>query len=310
MDPQALLKRDFPELRVDTLDRLGEGWDHIAFLVNNVFVFRLPWHVLDPDSEPDGGGAPTAPAEVELLRALAGRLPVAVPEPVYVADNGQYFGYTYLPGRSLDDLRLDGSWQPDPEGAFADLAVDVITAIEDVLAASDAAAMGVRVAEMPRYPEQEQLAMRSGLLTQRMRSSAGAVAEALPDRWQAATARPLATLHADLGLDHWLVESGQHPYALIDWSDSCVGPPELQLSTLMWHVPELAASVAHRYVQRTGRVIDGELIFGCGFAGALSDLGELLGADEPDEVDVEWTVECLRRWGDPDLVVSLAQLTG
>ena len=72
------------------------------FLVNEALVFRLPWHLVERAH--GGVDAPTALAEVGLLQAVAGRLPVVVPEPVYVADHGQYFGYRYLPGEDLAQL--------------------------------------------------------------------------------------------------------------------------------------------------------------------------------------------------------------
>lgn len=309
MDPRQVLEKDFPGLRIDALERLGEGWDHVAFLVNGSFVFRLPWHLVEPaDREPD---VPTASAEVALLRAVAGRLPVAVPEPVYVADGGDYFGYRFLPGRSLEDLLAGGSPLPAAADQFADLVVDVVMAIDDVVAVGDAAAMGIRRAVPPHYPDAEEHALRSGRLTTGMSSVFGWVVEALPRLWSAAMARPVATLHADLGLDHWLVDDDSTPYALIDWSDSCIGPPELQLAALMWHVPELTANVARRYAQHASRVIDGDLVLSCGYVNALTDLGELLGdddddgRDEGDEAGIEWCLEFLHRWSQPDLAATL-----
>jgi aminoglycoside phosphotransferase (APT) family kinase protein len=302
MDPRDVLKNDFPALRVDGLKRLGQGWDHVAFLVNEALVFRLPWHLVERAH--GGVDAPTALPEVRLLRAVAGHLPVVVPEPVYVADHGQYFGYRYLPGEDLAQLLGDGSWRPDPDGSFADFVTDVVTALEEVVAANDAEAIGVRRARRPRYPDAAALALLRSRLTATMRSVFESAAEALPPLWSAAMARPVATLHADLGLDHWLAD-GEGPYALIDWSDSCVGPPELQLSTLMWYVPELTAGVARRYADRTNRVIDGDLIFCCGCVNALSDLGEILRQDDTDEEDLEWCLEFLRRWSQADLAVTL-----
>lgn len=76
----------------------------------------------------------------------------------------------------------------------------------------------------------------------------------------------------------------------------------------MWHVPELATSVARRYSRRTGRSIDGELILACGLAEAISDLGELLGANHTDGQDIAWTLGCLRRWSDADLAAELRRV--
>lgn len=98
MGVREVLEGDFPELRVESVDRLGEGWDRVAFLVNGALVFRLPWHLLEPDAQAEAA-IPTARAEVSLLRALTGRLPVAAPEPIFVDAEGRYFGYR-LPARA------------------------------------------------------------------------------------------------------------------------------------------------------------------------------------------------------------------
>jgi len=173
-----------------------------------------------------------------------------------------------------------------------------------------AAAIGVRRAIAPCWPNTQEQDILRGRLTASMQSTFEWVAGALPRLWTAAMTRPLATLHADLGLDHWLVDDDRPSYALIDWSDCCTGPQELQLSTLMWNVPELASNVARRYAQRTSRVIDGDLIFSCGYANALSDLGELL-RENSDEQDTAWSLEFLHRWSQPDLAATLrdVQLT-
>src|SRR5438477_12966283 len=90
MDLRTVIEKDFPDLLVDRVERLGEGWDHVALRVNDRYVFRLPWHLVEPGSgDADAQGAE---AEVRLLRTVQGRLPVAVPEPVFVAADGEYFG--------------------------------------------------------------------------------------------------------------------------------------------------------------------------------------------------------------------------
>lgn len=296
MEPREVLTSDFPDLRIDSLERLGEGWDHLAVLVNGDLVFRLPWHLIE--SRPGQAESPNALAEVALLNEVVGRLPVAVPEPAYVAEHGRYFGYRYLPGKSVEQLVDNCPWRPDQQELLTDLIVDVVTAIEAVVPTSAAAALGLRQAETPRYPDAEQYALRSGILTAGMESLFDSIDPAFSRLWTTAMERPVATLHADLGLDHWLVDDDLSIYALIDWSDSCVGPPELQLSTLMWHAPELASSAARRYAELTNRLIDGDLMLGCGYLNALSDVGGLLREPDPDEDEIDWCLVFLRRWSE------------
>lgn len=297
---KAAIEAAFPALEIRSLEQLGEGWDHVALLVNDDLVFRVP-------STRTYGEGPSVAAEVALLRTVAGKLPVAVPQVVHVAPGATFFGYRYLPGESLEQLLDDGRWTPGEP--FRDLVVDVMVAIERAVSVDNAMGMGLPHAPFPRYPREEAVALRSRSVTPEMRALYESVLQTLPRRWADAMNRPLATMHADLGLDHWLVKDGHDPYALIDWSDSCVGPPEVQLATLMWHVPELVADVASRYAERALRsAVDGELVFACGLLNAMSDLGALLDEGDPEQDDVDWCIEFLETWSEPDLSSTLRGL--
>ena len=130
-----------------------------------------------------------------------------------------------------------------------------------------------------------------------MRAVADSVLEDYVDRWNAASARRRVTLHADLGLDHWLLDSDGEVYALIDWSDACIAPPEQQLATLLWHIPDLAQAVADRCAASTGAAVDGHLVVAEAYASVLCDLAELLDEGDPeDENDIEWYVRLLEGW--------------
>ena len=55
MDVARLLRAEFPELDFETVEPLGEGWDHAAFLADGELVFRVHecvFGVLALESEP------------------------------------------------------------------------------------------------------------------------------------------------------------------------------------------------------------------------------------------------------------------
>jgi aminoglycoside phosphotransferase (APT) family kinase protein len=245
--------------------------------------------------------------EVALLEAVAGRLPIETPEPVFVPDHGQYFGYRFVAGRSVEELTDDDGFTLDD--AFVDLLVEVVVAIETTVSVEEAVAFGLPpFEELPRYPEHESRALSSQLLTAQAKSVAAGVQKRVDGLWHAARSRRFVVMHADLGLDHWIVDTDGKVYALIDWSDSCVGPPELQLSTTMWHLRQQTADVVERYAATTGHEVDRDLVYACGFLNALSDLGELLDDDEADEDDIEWCVSFLNHWCGTDAGVHFDPL--
>ena len=86
----ARLRETFPALAVEEIHLLGAGDNNDAVLVNGRMVFRFPRHAQ---------AVKALATETALLRALAGRLPLAVPRPVYVADDVD--GYERIPGEEL-----------------------------------------------------------------------------------------------------------------------------------------------------------------------------------------------------------------
>ncbi|MBT5310157.1 MAG: phosphotransferase, partial [Verrucomicrobia bacterium] len=98
----SLIAERFPELAPVRLSVFGEGWDNVAWLVNGEFIFRFPRRQM---------GADCMQGELAVLPHLAGRLPLEIPQPVFVSDPSGEFpwpfaGYRMLPGTPADELRL------------------------------------------------------------------------------------------------------------------------------------------------------------------------------------------------------------
>ncbi|MEX1157631.1 MAG: hypothetical protein WEC79_01720 [Thermomicrobiales bacterium] len=104
-DALDLIRERHPELTIKSFT-VASGQFNDVMIVNDYLAFRFP--------RTDDAAAVLA-IEIAVLRALQGRLPVAVPAPTFTAFTGDdrrptYMGYRLLPGRplsreSLDDLR-------------------------------------------------------------------------------------------------------------------------------------------------------------------------------------------------------------
>ena len=66
----------YPELAAGTVRLLGVGWDNTVWLVDETWTVRFPRRA---------AALPLLDRELRVLRALAGRLPLPVPEPAHVA---------------------------------------------------------------------------------------------------------------------------------------------------------------------------------------------------------------------------------
>jgi aminoglycoside 2''-phosphotransferase len=92
-DYRALIAQIAPELDVRQV-RAANGQFNDVIIANEAWVFRFPR---------SAASAATLRAELVTLRALAGRLPLPIPAPVYTSDEASstYMGYHLLPGEAL-----------------------------------------------------------------------------------------------------------------------------------------------------------------------------------------------------------------
>lgn len=93
---ETILK-NFENVKIDHIIKLGEGWMNRAYLINHKFVFRLP-------KEKDG--AIDTEKEIKALSNLKKHISLNIPQFIYCGkqDNGYPFvGYKILPGVPMNE---------------------------------------------------------------------------------------------------------------------------------------------------------------------------------------------------------------
>jgi aminoglycoside phosphotransferase (APT) family kinase protein len=232
---EALIVGQFPQLAPVALERLGEGWDNFAFVVNGEFVFRFPRRQL---------GADCLKTEVQILPRLQSLLPLPIPNPIFVGKATERFGwlfagYAMLPGRTACAAALDIRQRETaaaPLGAFLAalhaLSPEFIRRLDappDVMGRLDLAR------RIPQMHERLEECVRLGL-----------VADPAPGRAivdgvaTVPSARPAALVHGDLYVRHILVGSDMLPTGIIDWGDVHAGDVALDLSIAHSFLPPSA----------------------------------------------------------------------
>ncbi len=241
----AVIAAQFPDLSALPVTALGEGTDHWAFDLGGEWVFRFP---------KSDEAADHLPIEARLTSWLASRLPLAVPAYRFLGAPGALFprvfgGAARLPGRSALEL---------PPGA-----VDVVTAGQVVgaalrvlhgLSTDTARRLGVQPEDTDAITEWGVEALKDlGLAHRHGQLSAD---EAVGWRRYlsappAAAAGPPRLIHGDLAAEHVLIETGGErpgPSGLIDWSDSVLGDPALDLAGLLhWGGPAMLRAALETY---------------------------------------------------------------
>src|SRR5919199_2649834 len=98
---RRLIGSQFPEVELESLTLIGEGWDNTVWLAGGRWVFRFPRREV---------AIPGFRRELAALPLLAPRLPLPVPEPVFVGRPSEafpwpWFGARHVPG--VEPLGLD-----------------------------------------------------------------------------------------------------------------------------------------------------------------------------------------------------------
>ena len=93
---KLLIESQFPQLSPVSLEFIGEGWDNVAYRVNQDYLFRFPRRQM---------GADLVDVEWHLLHELAQGLPIAIPKPLFygkpdVQFKWPFLGYNFLDGKS------------------------------------------------------------------------------------------------------------------------------------------------------------------------------------------------------------------
>jgi aminoglycoside phosphotransferase (APT) family kinase protein len=247
------LLRQFPELEVDAVRRLAEGWDRSVWLVDETLVFGFPRRAVV---------VPGIERELALLPRLAPLLPLPVPVPAFVGLPARdfpwpFFGSVFLPGRESGEAGLD-------EDGRTAVGVEIAGFLRRLHGREIAEAVGAatlpldpnRRADMrervPKARESLRELERLGLWRQTR-----ATLDVLRDGARLPPSRQTESLvHGDLHFRHLLVDSGRAS-GVVDWIDVCRGDPALDLQ-IVWSF--LAGPGRAAFLAAYGTVDDEQLL--------------------------------------------------
>jgi aminoglycoside phosphotransferase (APT) family kinase protein len=218
---RGLIAGQFAGVELRSLRLLGEGWDNTVWLVDERWAFRFPRRAV---------AIPGFERELAALPALAPRLPLPVPDPVFVgrptdAFPWPFFGARHIPGSEplgLGEAARRGLARPLARflRALHSASVDGLPA--DPMGRAD---MAVRV---PKTDDSLARVEQEGLWR-----PPRSVAVLLEEAASLPAPEPVAVLHGDLHMRHLLVDSAGALAGVIDFGDICVGDPAVDLS-LLW----------------------------------------------------------------------------
>jgi aminoglycoside phosphotransferase (APT) family kinase protein len=230
LQAELMIGRQFPELRPFHVKVLGEGFDNSVFLVNGQFVFRIPRREM---------AAGLLETENRLLPVIAPMLPIPVPNPIFVGvPKGRYpwpfAGYKLLDGTVPSGLTREQRM----------LSVEPLAQFLKTLHAfptSEAERLGVPYDQLGRLD----FTKRKPMIEGNMEKAKGLIGADEMEQLRVfifSLQKPFADktrtlVHGDFHIRNMLVDEAGRISAVIDWGDTHIGHPALDLSIIYSFLP-------------------------------------------------------------------------
>jgi aminoglycoside 2''-phosphotransferase len=266
MDPDwRQIEQENRGLSIRSARFLGEGWNSLAYLVNNELVFRFSkrpehWNELE--------------REVTFLGFAADLLPLAVPRYLRIAPDSPacaygYAVYRYLHGHALNVNALT----QEKRAAAAEVIGSFLRALHSLQPGPEVSCLLPR--EDERMVADEYFARAQREIAPKLRPLEASALIKQFEIYLSASQNFLfqpATLHADLSRDHILVENDSVA-AVIDFGDVNWGDPDYDFMYLFVDFGQaFAEEVARRYGHRDLERLMSKLLY----FGLVDQIGTIL----------------------------------
>ncbi|MEH7436989.1 phosphotransferase [Neobacillus drentensis] len=227
-----MIEKQFPQLQPAQMKVLGEGFDNSVFLVNNQYVFRFPRREI---------AANLIQTENRLLPVIEPLFPIAIPNPKFqgipVEDYPWPFGgYEILPGKTPARLTKEQRMQSvEPLAQFLRTLHDfpVTEALKLQVPYDQLERINI-IKRMPMLASNIEKAKQKGLLDQNavdlLQSFLSTIEKPLEDDTK-------TLVHGDLHIRNMLVDENGRISAVIDWGDTHIGHPAVDLSIAYSFLP-------------------------------------------------------------------------
>jgi aminoglycoside phosphotransferase (APT) family kinase protein len=226
---KRLIAEQFPDVSLEALELLGEGWDNTVWLVDGRWVFRFPRREV---------AVPGFERELAALPVIAPRVPLPIPDPVFRGrPTAEYpwpfFGAPFAAGREplgLDESARAALARPLGEFLRALHAAPLVDGLlEDPMGRAD---MAVRV---PKTLDQLGPVEAAGVW-----KAPESVHRLLTDAQSLPRPEAASVVHGDLHFRHLLVDDRDALSGVIDWGDVGHGDPSIDLTPFWSLVPPAA----------------------------------------------------------------------
>lgn len=272
-EAQSIIETQFPQLEPVSISELGKGFDNTVFIVNDRYVFRFPRREI---------AVQLLNIENQLLPLLTKELNIKIPEPIFFGKPSDSFkwpftGYHHVLGKAPSHLSAETR-------------------------KLSAAALGQFFKKLHEFPveqgmqigipydrfERMNIGKRKVMLVENLKKAAqlqlmdnaGAAYDWLNSMKEVPKDSPITLVHGDCHIRNILVDEEGVISGIIDWGDTHLGNPAIDLSIAYSFLPPSGREL---FFQEYGEVSEELRMLAKFFAVYVSVILLLYGHDVKDD---------------------------
>lgn len=228
-----LIMLQFPEIELEEIKQLGEGFDNTVIQINGQFVFRFPRRPI---------AVTLIQVENQLLPSIAGTFPLAIPEPIFFGKPSTLYPYPFTGYKMVKGhLPVEGTKAKKVESAkrFARF-LKVLHSFP----VEKAKRLGVQPDGMMRldipYRKKSLMENVSNLIKLGYFEQAHAVKDFVETLGEGEldVQHPISLVHGDIHIRNVLLDDEGVLAGVIDWGDVHMGNPAIDFSFLYSYFPK------------------------------------------------------------------------
>ncbi|WP_400246215.1 phosphotransferase [Niallia sp. JL1B1071] len=223
-----LIEEQF-SIDVQSITELGKGFDNTIFLVNNSYTFRFPRREI---------AVKLLKSEWELLLVIVDKLPLSIPKPLYLGKVSNDFprtfiGYEYLAGNTPQGLTYQERIK---------MAKPLALFLKKLHSFSIEEFQTIPYDEFDRLHIEKRKSRLIDSIQQLRKNEHLSLFQLAEDYAMKVTHKPVPTVHVlthgDLHIRNMLVNEEKELTGIIDWGDTHIGHPAVDLSIVYSILPQ------------------------------------------------------------------------
>lgn len=246
LEARGIIEAQFPQLMPVSIAELGKGFDNTVFIVNDMYVFRFPRREI---------AVQLLSIENQLLPLLVRQLNIIIPEPIFFGQATKDYKWPFTGYKHV---------QGDSPGVLSDESRN-LSAVPLALFLKKLHQFPIDQAEKMGIPhdrfERMNIGKRKEMLVENIKKAADlqlvekdqAALDWLSTMKETKLNTPITLVHGDCHIRNILVNKEGVISGIIDWGDTHLGNPAIDLSIAYSFLPQ---SGREQFFQKYGEVSD------------------------------------------------------